>query len=91
MTLASTSGIGSASFRSMRASRPAGGLIALFGRSGAGKTSIVNVIAGLIRPDEGRVVVDGAALVDTGARRVRAARTGAASATCSRRGACSRT
>jgi molybdate transport system ATP-binding protein len=42
-----------------------GGLVALFGRSGSGKTSIVNVIAGLIRPDEGRVVVDGVPLVDT--------------------------
>jgi molybdate transport system ATP-binding protein len=41
------------------------GLIALFGRSGSGKTSIVNVIAGLIRPDEGRVAVDGVSLVDT--------------------------
>ncbi len=43
----------------------AGGLTALFGRSGAGKTSIVNVIAGLIRPAEGRVLVDGEALLDT--------------------------
>ena len=30
-----------------------GGLTALFGRSGSGKTSLVNVIAGLIRPDAG--------------------------------------
>ena len=42
-----------------------GGLIALFGRSGAGKTSLVNIIAGLIRPDEGRVAIDDAVLVDT--------------------------
>jgi len=42
-----------------------GGLIALFGRSGSGKTSIVNIIAGLIRPDRGRVAIDGAVLVDT--------------------------
>ena len=42
-----------------------GGLTALFGRSGAGKTSLVNVIAGLIRPDQGRIVVDGVTLVDT--------------------------
>jgi molybdate transport system ATP-binding protein len=41
------------------------GLTALFGRSGSGKTSLVNVIAGLVRPDEGRVVVDGAVLLDT--------------------------
>ncbi len=42
-----------------------GGLVALFGRSGAGKTSLVNIIAGLIRPDEGRVRIDDAVLVDT--------------------------
>ena len=41
------------------------GLTALFGRSGAGKTSVINIIAGLIRPDAGRVVVDGTPLVDT--------------------------
>lgn len=42
-----------------------GRLTALFGQSGSGKTSLVNVISGLIRPDRGRVVVDGATLVDT--------------------------
>jgi molybdate transport system ATP-binding protein len=41
-----------------------GGLTALFGRSGSGKTSLVNVIAGLIRPEHGRVVVDGETLTD---------------------------
>jgi molybdate transport system ATP-binding protein len=43
----------------------AGGLTALFGRSGAGKTSLVNAIAGLYRPDRGRIAVDGAVLTDT--------------------------
>jgi molybdate transport system ATP-binding protein len=42
-----------------------GGLIALSGRSGSGKTSVVNVIAGLVRPDRARVTLDGTALVDT--------------------------
>lgn len=42
-----------------------GGVTALFGRSGAGKTTVVNAIAGLLRPDAGRVVVDGTVLVDT--------------------------
>jgi molybdate transport system ATP-binding protein len=41
------------------------GLTALFGRSGAGKTSLVNAIAGLVRPDRGRIVVDGVVLLDT--------------------------
>jgi molybdate transport system ATP-binding protein len=46
-----------------------GGLTALFGQSGSGKTSLVNIISGLIRPDRGRIVVNGTTLVDT-ARRI---------------------
>ncbi len=42
-----------------------GGVTALFGRSGSGKTSLVRIIAGLTRPTEGRVVLDGDVLVDT--------------------------
>jgi len=42
-----------------------GGLTALFGHSGSGKTSVVNIIGGLLRPDRGRVVVNGRVLVDT--------------------------
>jgi molybdate transport system ATP-binding protein len=42
-----------------------GGLTALFGRSGAGKTSLINAIAGLLRPDRGRIVVAGEVLTDT--------------------------
>ena len=42
------------------------GLTALFGRSGSGKTSVVNAIAGLLRPEKGRIVVDGSVLIDTG-------------------------
>jgi molybdate transport system ATP-binding protein len=42
-----------------------GGLTALFGRSGAGKTSLVNAVAGLIRPAHGRIIVDGETLTDT--------------------------
>jgi molybdate transport system ATP-binding protein len=41
-----------------------GGLTALFGRSGAGKTSLVNAIAGLIRPEQGRIEIDGVVLTD---------------------------
>jgi molybdate transport system ATP-binding protein len=46
----------------------AGGLTALFGRSGAGKTSLVNIIGGLLRPDRGRVVINGRVLIDTAQR-----------------------
>ncbi|HEY5796039.1 MAG TPA: molybdenum ABC transporter ATP-binding protein [Bosea sp. (in: a-proteobacteria)] len=42
-----------------------GRLTALFGRSGSGKTSLVNIIGGLIAPAQGRVVIDGQVLVDT--------------------------
>lgn len=52
-------------FRLQTAFESGGRLTALFGRSGAGKTSLVDIIAGLIRPDHGRVVVDGETLVDT--------------------------
>ncbi len=42
-----------------------GRVVALVGVSGAGKTTLVNVIAGLIKPDHGRVEIDGAVLLDT--------------------------
>ncbi|HUO03473.1 MAG TPA: molybdenum ABC transporter ATP-binding protein [Rhizomicrobium sp.] len=41
------------------------GVTALFGPSGAGKTSIVHVLAGLTRPDSGRVVLEGRTVLDT--------------------------
>ncbi|HET6198496.1 MAG TPA: molybdenum ABC transporter ATP-binding protein, partial [Acetobacteraceae bacterium] len=44
------------------------GVTALFGRSGAGKSSLVDIVAGLIRPQRGRIVIDGEILVDTEAR-----------------------
>jgi molybdate transport system ATP-binding protein len=45
-----------------------GPVTALWGPSGAGKTTIANIIAGLIRPDRGRVALDGEVLVDRGRR-----------------------
>jgi molybdate transport system ATP-binding protein len=44
-----------------------GGCVALFGVSGSGKTTIARLIAGIDRPDQGRIVVDGHVLVDTAA------------------------
>lgn len=41
------------------------GVTALFGRSGAGKTSIVNMVSGLLKPDEGRIEVDRHVLFDS--------------------------
>lgn len=41
------------------------GVTALFGRSGAGKTTVVNAVAGLLRPDRGRIEAGGEVLLDT--------------------------
>jgi molybdate transport system ATP-binding protein len=41
-----------------------GGATVLFGPSGAGKTSIINMIAGLMRPDRGRILLDDLVLFD---------------------------
>jgi molybdate transport system ATP-binding protein len=43
----------------------AGGVTALFGPSGAGKTTIINLIAGLVAPDRGRIVLDDVVLFDS--------------------------
>ena len=41
------------------------GVTALFGRSGSGKTTVINAVAGLLRPAQGRVAVNGTVLLDT--------------------------
>lgn len=41
------------------------GVTALFGASGAGKTTVVNAVAGLLRPDRGKITVDDWQLMDT--------------------------
>jgi molybdate transport system ATP-binding protein len=43
------------------------GLTAIVGPSGAGKTTVLHVIAGLVRPDAGRVVLGEDVLLDTAA------------------------
>ncbi len=44
---------------------PTPGIVALFGRSGCGKSTLVNLISGLLAPDEGRVQLGDAVLTDT--------------------------
>jgi molybdate transport system ATP-binding protein len=45
----------------------------LFGPSGSGKTSVLTIIAGMFRPDFGRIELGGRVLVDTAARQVMSA------------------
>ena len=40
-------------------------LTAIFGKSGSGKTSIINMVAGLIKPAQGLIVVDDRVLFDS--------------------------
>jgi len=40
------------------------GVTAVFGQAGAGKTILLEAMAGLVRPDEGRILVDGRLLFD---------------------------
>ena len=42
-----------------------GRVLAICGPSGAGKTSLLLIVAGLLRPEIGRVVIDGTTLLDT--------------------------
>ncbi|MGE0242071.1 MAG: molybdenum ABC transporter ATP-binding protein [Parvibaculaceae bacterium] len=44
------------------------GITALFGESGAGKSTVLHLVAGLLRPDRGRIVVDGTVFTDRNAR-----------------------
>jgi molybdate transport system ATP-binding protein len=46
---------------------PSPGITVLFGPSGAGKSTVIATAAGLLRPDDCRVAVDGKVLADTAA------------------------
>ncbi|MBW6401127.1 molybdenum ABC transporter ATP-binding protein [Roseomonas sp. HJA6] len=46
-------------------SAPAQGVTALFGPSGCGKSTVLAAVAGLLRPQQGRVVLGGATVLDT--------------------------
>jgi molybdate transport system ATP-binding protein len=47
---------------------PEPGTVALFGRSGCGKTTLVDIVAGLLQPDAARIEVGGVVLEDTRSR-----------------------
>lgn len=43
---------------------PAGGITVLLGPSGAGKTTMIDLLSGLLTPNKGKVTIDGVALSD---------------------------
>jgi molybdate transport system ATP-binding protein len=45
-----------------------GGVTALFGPSGIGKTSVLNMLAGVLKPDRGRIAIGGRVLFDADER-----------------------
>ena len=45
---------------------PAGSLSAIIGPNGAGKTTLFNLIAGKLKPDSGRILLDGADIAGVG-------------------------
>jgi putative ABC transport system ATP-binding protein len=70
---------GSAALRGTNLQVMAGEVVALYGKSGSGKTTILNLLAGLDRPTKGRVEVEGQdleALGEEGRTRLRRERLG---------------
>ncbi|MCB2187794.1 MAG: molybdenum ABC transporter ATP-binding protein [Deltaproteobacteria bacterium] len=49
----------------VRFTAPGRGITALFGPSGAGKSSLISTVTGLLRPEEGRIVLKGRVLFDS--------------------------
>ncbi len=43
---------------------PTLGITGIFGESGCGKTSLINLVAGLLKPDSGRIILNDRVLVD---------------------------
>lgn len=52
---------------SLEVNTPHSGVVALFGRSGCGKSTAINLIAGLLKPDSGRIQLDDTVLFDSSA------------------------
>ncbi|WP_186333662.1 ABC transporter ATP-binding protein [Paenibacillus xylanexedens] len=47
------------SLMNVQASIPARGMTAIVGKSGAGKSTLIDLIMGLVRPETGRILIDG--------------------------------
>ncbi|MFC3995680.1 ATP-binding cassette domain-containing protein [Nocardiopsis sediminis] len=60
-------------FAPITAHAPAGSVVAVTGANGTGKSTLLSVIAGLVTPDAGRVLLDGADIAQVRAASVRAA------------------
>jgi ATP-binding cassette subfamily B protein RaxB len=59
-------------FRNVDARFPAGQCTAIVAPSGVGKTTLLKIILGLVRPTEGRVLIDGIEVSEFGTRQLRA-------------------
>lgn len=49
----------------LQASLPTKGISAIFGRSGAGKTTLINLVSGLVQPDSGHIRFNGRTIFDS--------------------------
>ncbi|MGR5094425.1 molybdenum ABC transporter ATP-binding protein ModC [Vibrio maritimus] len=49
----------------LKTSLPAKGITAIFGRSGAGKTTLINLVSGLVEPDAGYIAINHEPLFDS--------------------------
>ena len=58
----------------VRFEAPTPGVIALFGRSGCGKTTVLHAIAGLLTPESGRIALEGVTWFEAGVTNSRAER-----------------
>jgi phospholipid/cholesterol/gamma-HCH transport system ATP-binding protein len=57
-------------FKDVNLDIPRGQVTAIMGPSGTGKTTLLRLIGGQIRPDAGRIEVDGRASMNSGGKRV---------------------
>ena len=68
-----------------------GEVLAVLGPNGVGKSTLLLMIAGLLRPDQGRIELGGTVVTDTSTGTCSCPRTRAVSRCCPSRHCCSRT